>query len=164
MLFRSSEFGLIPSPVEIRYKQDSGTPGQNRATAGLANTPVRFWSVVTSHRFAQATGRRSTPTQQRNPTLAPPLARAAGAPMVSDTRGCSTATRRLGKAVTSHRTPKRAGEPSGADAVQAPRNRWGSGFIPYFKDTWYYLPQHFLYFLPLPQGHGSLRPVLGGAM
>lgn len=21
--------------------------------------------------------------------------------------------------------------------------------------------QHFLYFLPLPQGHGSLRPVLG---
>jgi hypothetical protein len=23
------------------------------------------------------------------------------------------------------------------------------------------LPQHFLYFLPLPQGHGSLRPALG---
>jgi hypothetical protein len=25
-------------------------------------------------------------------------------------------------------------------------------------------PQHFLNFLPLPQGHWSLRPVLGGAM
>ena len=24
-----------------------------------------------------------------------------------------------------------------------------------------YLPQHFLYFLPLPQGHGSLRPTFG---
>src|SRR4029077_10747229 len=23
------------------------------------------------------------------------------------------------------------------------------------------LPQHFLYFLPLPQGHGSLRPIFG---
>ncbi len=26
-----------------------------------------------------------------------------------------------------------------------------------------YLPQHFLYFLPLPQGHGSFRPTVGGA-
>jgi hypothetical protein len=25
-------------------------------------------------------------------------------------------------------------------------------------------PQHFLNFLPLPQGQGSLRPILGGAM
>ena len=25
-----------------------------------------------------------------------------------------------------------------------------------------FLPQHFLYFLPLPQGQGSLRPILGG--
>jgi len=25
----------------------------------------------------------------------------------------------------------------------------------------YYLPQHFLYFRPLPQTHGSLRPILG---
>jgi len=25
-------------------------------------------------------------------------------------------------------------------------------------------PQHFLNFLPLPQGHGSLRPTLGGAL
>ena len=24
-------------------------------------------------------------------------------------------------------------------------------------------PQHFLYFLPLPQGHGSLRPTLGAS-
>jgi hypothetical protein len=24
-------------------------------------------------------------------------------------------------------------------------------------------PQHFLYFFPLPQGQGSLRPTLGGA-
>jgi hypothetical protein len=27
-----------------------------------------------------------------------------------------------------------------------------------------YRPQHFLNFFPLPQGHGSLRPTLGGAM
>lgn len=26
-----------------------------------------------------------------------------------------------------------------------------------------YLPQHFLYFLPLPHGQGSFRPILGGA-
>src|SRR5678816_2814938 len=26
-----------------------------------------------------------------------------------------------------------------------------------------YLPQHFLYFFPLPHGYGSLRPTLGGA-
>jgi len=25
-------------------------------------------------------------------------------------------------------------------------------------------PQHFLYFLPLPQGHGSLRPTFGDAL
>ena len=25
----------------------------------------------------------------------------------------------------------------------------------------YWLPQHFLYFLPLPQGQGSFRPILG---
>ena len=24
-----------------------------------------------------------------------------------------------------------------------------------------YLPQHFLYFLPLPQGHNALRPIFG---
>src|SRR5579862_3798943 len=30
--------------------------------------------------------------------------------------------------------------------------REGSGYAP--------APQHFLYFLPLPQGHGSLRPTL----
>jgi len=24
-----------------------------------------------------------------------------------------------------------------------------------------YLPQHFLYFFPLPHGHGSLRPTFG---
>jgi len=27
-----------------------------------------------------------------------------------------------------------------------------------------YAPQHFLNFFPLPQGHGSLRPILDGAM
>jgi hypothetical protein len=27
-----------------------------------------------------------------------------------------------------------------------------------------YPPQHFLYFFPLPHGHGSLRPIFGGAM
>ena len=27
-------------------------------------------------------------------------------------------------------------------------------------DRYHYLPQHFLYFRPLPQGHGSLRPAL----
>ena len=27
-----------------------------------------------------------------------------------------------------------------------------------------FFPQHFLYFLPLPHGHGSLRPTFGGAM
>jgi hypothetical protein len=27
-----------------------------------------------------------------------------------------------------------------------------------------YAPWHFLYFFPLPQGHGSLRPILPGAM
>src|SRR5206468_7586952 len=26
------------------------------------------------------------------------------------------------------------------------------------------LPQHFLYFRPLPQGHGSLRPTLGASL
>ena len=26
-----------------------------------------------------------------------------------------------------------------------------------------HLPQHFLYFLPLPHGQGSFRPILGGA-
>ena len=25
----------------------------------------------------------------------------------------------------------------------------------------YFAPQHFLYFLPLPHGHGSLRPTFG---
>ena len=25
-------------------------------------------------------------------------------------------------------------------------------------------PQHFLYFFPLPQGQGSFRPILGGAL
>src|SRR5512145_2849100 len=32
---------------------------------------------------------------------------------------------------------------------------------PIFEPLQAALPQHFLYFLPLPQGHGSLRPVRG---
>ena len=39
-------------------------------------------------------------------------------------------------------------------------------FLPYTKigisisrSSIYYLPQHFLYFLPLPHGHGALRPI-----
>ena len=39
-------------------------------------------------------------------------------------------------------------------------------FLPYTKtgtsvsrSSIYYLPQHFLYFLPLPHGHGALRPM-----
>jgi hypothetical protein len=31
------------------------------------------------------------------------------------------------------------------------------------KKCYAFLPQHFLYFFPLPQGHWSLRPILGGA-
>jgi len=29
-----------------------------------------------------------------------------------------------------------------------------------YSVTFLFMPQHFLYFLPLPQGHGSLRPIL----
>ena len=32
-----------------------------------------------------------------------------------------------------------------------------------FKTPARHLPQHFLNFLPLPHGHGSLRPIFGGA-
>jgi hypothetical protein len=32
------------------------------------------------------------------------------------------------------------------------------------RERFSYFPQHFLYFLPLPQGQGLLRPTLGGAM
>jgi hypothetical protein len=48
-------------------------------------------------------------------------------------------------------------------AVQVPHSRCGSfnlaGFVSACADTnWDIMaPQHFLYFLPLPQGHGSFR-------
>lgn len=38
--------------------------------------------------------------------------------------------------------------PTSPDASQAPPERQGGGQV----------PQHFLYFLPEPQGHGALRP------
>jgi hypothetical protein len=36
----------------------------------------------------------------------------------------------------------------------------GAARRPYLKEK-NYRPQQFLYFLPLPQGHGSLRPTFG---
>ena len=103
------------------------------SNAGTGKHAGVLWSAGTCHRFAQATCRRRRPARQRNPTHAPPLARATRAPIIPDTRGRWTATSRLGKAVTSHRTPKRAGEPSRARAAQASRDRSGSGFIPHFN-------------------------------
>ena len=32
-----------------------------------------------------------------------------------------------------------------------------------FCQSLFYFPQHFLYFLPLPHGHGSFLPTVGGA-
>ena len=35
-----------------------------------------------------------------------------------------------------------------------------SGFFSSSGIVTFYLPQHFLYFIPLPQGQGSFRPIL----
>ena len=119
---------------------------------GLARNAVTekhasaFWSAVTCHRFGQATCRRWMPVRPQTCTHAPPLARAVRAPIVPDMRGRSTATSRLGKAVTSHRTPKRASEPRGvcvgnpvrqsdSGDWEPSRNRLGRGMLPNSKGS-----------------------------
>ena len=77
--------------------------------ADLRGSRVRsVWSAVTCHRFCAGDLSPSDFPVGSAPPRVPGLARAVNAPLQIRSFRCSTATSRLTKAVTSHRTPKAA--------------------------------------------------------
>ena len=120
MLFRSGECaGIIPSVCGIRYlsaaravarQLPTSSTGRQRCMRNARSRRLAgaFWSAVTRHRFPEATCRRRTNAHVRMKRYAHGSRQRWGARLVSLPCRRPTATSRLHKAVTSHRTPKHA--------------------------------------------------------